>query len=193
LIHEPLCAVRTAQTCLAAVKSRQAKNSLNSLPIHHLPTSPSALAGQQCGGLIARARPDIDPHPAAIRVAILHHLETLPPAPHQRAENYNIAGTEPVIAYDGEVSQIAATLTRFALDLALGTNPSAFPYSAYLIGLRKEWIFSQPFDTYPIAITGEGWDTAPDLPSRDQDRTEAIKVLLHIADEGQHVNADSST
>jgi molybdopterin/thiamine biosynthesis adenylyltransferase len=145
------------------------------------------------GGLIARARPDIDPHPAAVRAAILHHLETVPPAPHKQGENYNIAGTEPVIAYDGEVSQIAATLTRFALDLALGTNPSAFPYSAYLIGLRKEWIFSQPFDTYPIAITGEGWDTAPDLPSRDEDRTKAIKVLLHIADEGQHVNADSST
>ena len=47
LIHAPLCAVRAAQTCLAAVKSRQTKNSLNSLPIHHLPTSLSALAGQQ--------------------------------------------------------------------------------------------------------------------------------------------------
>jgi hypothetical protein len=43
-----LCAVRTAQTYLAAVKSRQAKNSLNSLLIHHLPNSLSALAGQQC-------------------------------------------------------------------------------------------------------------------------------------------------
>ena len=75
------------------------------------------------GGLIARARPDIDPHPAAVRAAILNHLGTLPPAPHQRAENYDIAGTEPVIAHDGEVSQIAATLTQFALDLVLGTNP----------------------------------------------------------------------
>lgn len=145
------------------------------------------------GGLIARARPEIDPHPAAVRAAILHHLETLPPAPHQRAENYNIGGAEPAVAYDGEVPQIAAALTRFALDLALGTNPSAFPYSAYLIGLRKDWIFSQPFDTYPIEITGEGWNPASNLPSRDEDRAEALKVLLHIATEGRDVNADSST
>jgi hypothetical protein len=45
--HEVSCAVRAAQTCLAAVKSRQTKNSLNSLLIHHLPTSLSELAGQQ--------------------------------------------------------------------------------------------------------------------------------------------------
>ena len=39
--------------CLAAVKSRQTKNSLNSLPSHHLPTSLSALAGQQWALIIA--------------------------------------------------------------------------------------------------------------------------------------------
>ena len=37
------------------------------------------------GGIVARARPDLDPHPVAVRAAILRHLDTLPPAPFQRA------------------------------------------------------------------------------------------------------------
>jgi sulfur-carrier protein adenylyltransferase/sulfurtransferase len=144
-------------------------------------------------GLIARARPDIDPHPVAVQAAILNYLGTLPPAPHQRAEGYNIGGEEPVVAYDSEVAQIAAALTRFALDIALRKSPSDFPYSAYLIGLRKEWIFSQPFDTHPIEITGEGWSKTSGPSFRDEDRTEVLNVLLRIAAEGQHANADSST
>jgi hypothetical protein len=145
------------------------------------------------GGLIARARPDLDPHPAAVRAAILHHLETLPPAPFQREEDYDVRGPEPAIAYDGEVTEIAAALTRIALDLALKRDPSAFPYSVYLIGLRKEWIFSQPFDTYPVEVVGEGWNPDAAQPVADETRTEVIKMLLDIAAEGQHVNADAST
>jgi len=145
------------------------------------------------GGIVARARPDLDPHPVAVRAAILRHLDTLPPAPFQRAEDDNVRGPEPAIAYDGEVTEIAAALTRIALDLALKRDPSTFPYSVYLIGLRKEWIFSQPFDTYPIEVAGEGW--SPDIAQTiaDEVRTEVIKVLLDIAAEGQHVNADAST
>jgi len=145
------------------------------------------------GGLIARARPDLDPHPAAVRAAILHHLETLPPAPFQREEDYNVRGPEPSIAYDGEVTEIAAALTRIALDLALKRDPSAFPYSVYLIGLRKEWIFSQPFDTYPVEVVGEGWNPDAAQPVADEIRTEVVKMLLDIAAEGQHVNPDAST
>jgi molybdopterin/thiamine biosynthesis adenylyltransferase len=145
------------------------------------------------GGIVARARPDLDPHPVAVRAAILRHLDTLPPAPFQRAEDYNVRGPEPAIAYDGEVTEIAAALTRIALDLALKRDPSAFPYSVYLIGLRKEWIFSQPFDTYPIEVAGEGWNPDIAQPIADEVRTEVIKSLLEIAAEGQHVNADAST
>lgn len=139
------------------------------------------------GGLIARARPDIDPHPIAVRSAILRHLATLPPAPHQRAKNYDIRGEEPAVAYDSDVSQIAVALTRFALDAALQNNPSDFPYSAYLIGLRQEWIFSQPFDTQPIEVIGEGWGAIPDSSNSDQNRIEALKALLQMptATEGQ--------
>src|ERR1700721_4696396 len=77
LIHEPLCAVRVAQPCLAAVKSRQTKNNLNSLPIHHLPTSLSALAGQQCMPLFFTSYAVIK---AKSALAILSSLPLLIPA-----------------------------------------------------------------------------------------------------------------
>jgi len=31
---------------------------------------------------------------------------------------------------------------------------SEYPYSAYVIGLRKEWLFDQPFDTRPVDVSG---------------------------------------
>ena len=110
------------------------------------------------GGMIARARPERDPHPASVRSAILNYYETLPPAPFRDADGYDGTIQQPVIAYDGDVAQIASALMRLALDTALQREPSDFPYAAYLIGLRKEWIFEQPFDTRPIEIAGEGWD-----------------------------------
>ena len=99
------------------------------------------------GGLIARARPDLDPNPLAVRSAIHAYLATLPPAPFQLAGGYDVEHEQPMVAYDSDVGQIAASLTRFAIDAALQRNPSQFPYAVYLIGLRREWIFEQPFDT----------------------------------------------
>ena len=141
------------------------------------------------GGIIARARPDIDPNPAAVRSAILAYLATLPPAPFQTATAYDVDAQDPLTAYDSDVAQIAATLTGLILDTALRRDPSFFPYSVYLIGMRKEWIFSQPFDTRPVAVGGAGWDAAADAPITAGAREEALKALLQIAAEGQHADA----
>ena len=143
------------------------------------------------GGMIVRARPDLDPNPTAVRAAVLRHLEQLPPAPYQQAGGYDVEDQQPLIAYDGDVGQIASALTRFVLDTALQRNPSDFPYSAYLIGLRKAWIFSQPFDTHPIEVLGAGWDSESDPAVVDNDRKEAIQVLLEIAVKGQRAHTDS--
>jgi hypothetical protein len=59
------------------------------------------------GGLIARARPGIDPNPVAIRNAILNYLETQPLAPYRQAGGYDIEGQVPVIATDSDVTLIA--------------------------------------------------------------------------------------
>lgn len=133
------------------------------------------------GGLIARARPGRDPHPASVRSAILGYYETLAPAPFREATGYDGSDQEPITAFDGDVGCIASALTRFALDTALQRDPSDFPYAAYLIGMRKEWIFEQPFDTRPINVIGEGWDSEDGDASSETDRAEAVRLLLEMA------------
>jgi molybdopterin/thiamine biosynthesis adenylyltransferase len=132
------------------------------------------------GGLIARACPGKDPHPLSVRSAILSHYETLPPAPFREAEGYDGTQQQPVVAHDSDVAQIASALTRLTLDVALHRDPSDFPYAAYLIGMRKEWIFEQPFDTRPIDVTGEEWDIE-DVDAGETDREEAVQALLAMA------------
>ena len=94
------------------------------------------------GGLMARARPDIDPNPLAVRDALYAHLETLPPAPFQRAAGYDVEQEEPLIANDCDVGFVAAAMTRMAIDTALKRSPSDFPHPIYLMGLRAEWVFT---------------------------------------------------
>ena len=158
---------------------------------HRRPLCWGELFAGGIGGMIIRARPDVDPNPAAVRASVLHHLEQLPPAPYQQARGYDIEDQQPLIAYDSDVGQIASALTRFALDTALQRNPSDFPYAAYLIGLRKAWIFSQPFDTHPIEVCGAGWESESDPSVVDNDRKEAIQVLLEIAVKGHRADTDS--
>jgi ThiF family len=145
------------------------------------------------GGMIARARPDIDPNPVAVRAAFLAHLETLPLAPFQQATGYDVQSQEPLTAYDSDVTQIASALTRLIIDTALRERPSIFPYSLYMIGLRKAWFFTQPFDTRPIPVQGAGWESNTETATAEADRKEAVQVLLGIIVKGAHADAGSST
>lgn len=145
------------------------------------------------GGLIARARPDIDPNPLAVRAAILQHLQTLPPAPNQEANRY-AESDQPLIAGDAEVNQIASALSRFVIDVAIHPSASEFPHSAYLIGLREQagW-FSQPFDTQPIEVFGDGWrsDIDPEIHGRQQ--SDAVQDLMNIILATRHVDSASAS
>jgi hypothetical protein len=140
------------------------------------------------GGLIARARPDIDPNPLAVRAAILQHLQTLPSAPYRDAHQYDAESGQPLIAGDAEVAQISSALTRLVIDVAIHPSSSEFPHSAYLIGLREEagW-FSQPFDTRPIGVFGEGWRSDIDPAIHGQLKSDAVQDLMKILAE-QHVD-----
>jgi len=140
------------------------------------------------GGMIARARPRLDPTPLAVRNGILEHLKSLPPAPYAKATRYDVDGDEPHVADDADVSQIASSLARLALDTLMQPQPSSFPYPAYLIGLRPEWIFSGSFDTHPLAIEGEAWDADA---TADEDRNAALASLLQILKENADDHPDS--
>lgn len=141
------------------------------------------------GGMIARARPDVDPNPLAVRDAIHAYLATLPPAPFQDAEGYDVEQEQPLVAHDSDVGVIVTTLTRLAIDSALQRIPSEFPHPAYLMGMRAEWIFQEPFDTRPIDAQGGGWDEAAVLVS-DEDRHVAIVALLKMHERTSRADAD---
>ncbi len=143
------------------------------------------------GGLIARARPDLDSNPIAMRDAFIAHLATLEPAPFQRAPGYDVESPEPLTAYDSDVTHIASAFTRLIIDTALCRNPSMFPYSVYMIGLRKAWIFSQPFDTRPIDVQGGGWDSHIEIGTEDE-RQKAVQLLLDMIVKDAHADASSA-
>ena len=113
------------------------------------------------------------------------------PAPFQREAGYDVQSEEPLTAYDSDVTLISSAFTRLIIDTALREQPSVFPYSVYMIGLRKEWIFSQPFDTRPIDVQGAGWESSIEMAT-EAHRKEALQVLLGIIVKEAHADAGSS-
>jgi len=142
------------------------------------------------GGMIARARPQIDPNPQSVRNAFLRYLEDEPPAPYKNATNYDDVEGEPIVADDADVTQIAAAVARLALDTLTEAQPTAFSSQAYLIGLRPQWIFSSAFDTRAIDVTGEGWDLAQ--PS-EEEKSAAAAMLVDILKEEFNDRPDPSS
>ncbi len=112
------------------------------------------------GGLVARARPNIDPIPLMARWQIDRWcedqgVEWVKPEDPERYAGQSADGT-PMLADDADVSVIAAHASRFVIDLLARPDGSIFPVSAYVIGLSSEWLFDQPFDTRPIDLIPAG-------------------------------------
>lgn len=146
------------------------------------------------GGLLARSRPNKDLDPLKIRMGIINYLKTLPEAPFVKATGYDVDQDDsvPLLATDAEVTQFAATVTRFALDSLLDKVPSEFPYSAYLIGYKRAWIFEAPFDTRPINIEFENEGKAELSDNELEKRQQAANILLEILKEHTNAHSDSA-
>lgn len=115
------------------------------------------------GGIVARARPDIDPIPLTARRQLAAWCaDQGVPWDGKESEEYDLYRDDapPLIADDSEVTIIAAHIARLAIDL-LVRKDTIFPHSAYAIGLRREWIFNEPFETFPIHLEPRGeWQQA---------------------------------
>jgi molybdopterin/thiamine biosynthesis adenylyltransferase len=123
------------------------------------------------GGIIARARPDVDPTPLiARRQLVAWCADQGVPWDGKESDAYDLSRDDapPLIADDAEVTIIAAHITRLAIDI-LVREETIFPHSAYAVGLRREWIFNAPFETFPIHLeAGGGWrQTAADESSEE--------------------------
>lgn len=128
--------------------------------------------GGGIGGIMARSRPGLDPDPQLARARILRWCEDQDcPVPFSLGQGYEDNSTPiPHIADDADVAVMAAHATRMAIDTLIGRTPSYFPFSAYAIGLREGWIFSQPFDTAPIDL---GSPAPSEASGRDEEKSRA--------------------
>lgn len=129
------------------------------------------------GGLIARHRPLLEPDPASMRRAIESWCADLGQPIERALGDYGGGPEIPRVADDADVGVIAAHAARMAIDLLIQRVPSAFPYSVYIIGLAKGWIFEQPFETYPIDV-GPPLAVVSEPPLEEAERqSELIKII----------------
>jgi molybdopterin/thiamine biosynthesis adenylyltransferase len=130
------------------------------------------------GGFVARVRPDNEPPPHTARRQYLAWCREQGIPWDGDDREYGARGVEgqPLIADDTAVAVIAAHASSLAVDTLLQASPSAFPYSAYAVGLTAAWIFTAPFDTRPIEFAPEGqWST-----STPEKAGEAIDLMLAL-------------
>lgn len=132
--------------------------------------------GGGIGGLVARSRPEIDPSPQTARARInawCADKDVIAPRP---AGRYEVDAEDgPMIADDADVAVIAAHAARFAIDILTEPRSSAFPVSAYFIGLKSGWIFQQPFHSFPVDL---GPPEPCVAPTFDPEALAAIAALL---------------
>jgi molybdopterin/thiamine biosynthesis adenylyltransferase len=129
------------------------------------------------GGLIARHRPGIEPSPQTLRATIENWCADRGQPIARPAKRYDGGPDLPSVADDADVSVIAAHAARMAIDLLIPREPSSFPNSAYLIGLSKGWIFSQPFETYPIELGEPEVSVATEDDDSDLAKEEAERII----------------
>ena len=119
------------------------------------------------GGLVARARPGEEPAPLVTRSRILNWCVTMNAPWGRSGDGYASVGDNDslLVADDADVTVIAAHCARLTIDTLLERMPSDFPHSVYFIGLRRSWIFSEPFDTHPVDVgTPDDSEAADSVP-----------------------------
>lgn len=138
--------------------------------------------GGGIGGLVARSRPGTDPTPQDMRCAYLEFCADNPdPSPMIFSGSYaseNEDG-EVLVASDAEVAIIAHHAVRFAADSFVPPERSKFPYSMYLIGFAKSWVFEAPFAAIPISTAtypATGWDSG----EKQELDPESLQFLLDM-------------
>lgn len=142
------------------------------------------------GGIVARARPDVDPTPVSARRQIVAWCADQGiPWDGKESVEYDLSRDDapPLVADDAEVTIIAAHITRLAIDI-LVRKETIFPHSAYAVGMRAEWIFNAPFETFPIDLEAGGqWQQ----PASDQTNAELIALMGELFPDSSEAKDES--
>lgn len=129
--------------------------------------------------MVARYRPGLDAPPQDMRSAYLDWCGSLN-APWLGTEAGAYAtvadGGKVLVADDAEVGVIANHAARFAIDALTGGN--AFPHPIYTVALRAGWIFTAPFEAYPLDVPVPEAG-GPEVQS-DEDRAEAVEIFTGL-------------
>jgi hypothetical protein len=146
------------------------------------------------GGIVARSRPNLDPTPIEVRNGIWNFYNGLPDAPNKAAIGYDVDAEVPMVAYDSEVTQIAAALTQMVIDFVTSTEEPSSAASAYIIGFKyyKGW-FNEPFETYSVnlEVGSEKWGEEPQ--SMTDEESKNFGQLLTEMLESQNADSNSPT
>jgi molybdopterin/thiamine biosynthesis adenylyltransferase len=142
------------------------------------------------GGIVARVSPDVDPTPVIARKQIVAWCaDQGVPWDGKESEEYDLSRDDapPLVADDAEVTIIAAHITRMAIDI-LVREETIFPHSAYAVGLRREWIFNAPFETFPIDLVADGeWQQ----PASDESSAELRALMGELFPDALEVKDES--
>ena len=95
------------------------------------------------------------------------------------------------MATDADVTVIASYASQMAIDLLLERVPSNFPYSMYLIGMSKGWIFKEPFYTIPFDLSKIQFDHIESEPEND-DTAEAFEFIKGLVEKLDDESSPSS-
>jgi hypothetical protein len=143
------------------------------------------------GGFVARLRPRLEPPPHSARRQYLAWCRDQGVPWQGYDQNYAAQGiaAETLIADDSDVAVIAAHATRMAVDLLVHPDNTAFPHPAYVIGLAKQWVFSEPFDTRPIDFVPDGEWAAQFSVERTDEAISFMSSILKSSDDEDRTDA----
>jgi sulfur-carrier protein adenylyltransferase/sulfurtransferase len=137
------------------------------------------------GGLIARVRPDIEPPPQIARRQIdgWFQQKGIPWVSSEETRAYAMNdGGGTLVATDAEVGLVAMHMVCLAVDALISNDSAKFPQPVYVVGFTKKWIFSQPFDVWPIELVPEGaWGAATE-ENKDTKLKELVEEFFPEAD-----------
>jgi hypothetical protein len=143
------------------------------------------------GGFVARLRPGYEPPPHIARRQFIGWCREKGIPWEGEGVDYDArrVGTQPLVADDADVTVIAGHAARIALDVLVRPDDSAFTHPAYVIGLSKEWIFEEPFQTHPVDFVAEGeWQIA----APETQAAEAIDYVLSLLEQGDDADRTGS-